>query len=173
MNKDDGVTFIELLIVVSIIGILVVALGFSFGGWMGNYRIESQIKSLYADLLDTRSRAMTMNSMHFIVLNADDYTIYRDMDDDMQAEPLSDLPIPGFAAAKKVQYTIGWNGTMGFDTRGSAWVYTAPNTRVEIVVPVSIPLALPSGCTPDYDCISIDQARVQTGKMTGANCVPK
>ena len=44
--NDSGVTLTELLIVVSIIAILAVALGFSYQGWMGNYKIESETKQL-------------------------------------------------------------------------------------------------------------------------------
>ncbi len=59
--KQDGVTLIELLIVIAIGGILVIALGFEFVGWMARYRVESQIKTMQADLLNARQRAMEKN----------------------------------------------------------------------------------------------------------------
>lgn len=170
MIKNDGVTLIELLIVVSIIGILAVALGFSFQGWMGNYRIESQTKNIYADLMDARTRAMTRNRMYFVQLNTANYSVYEDTDDDAEFDPGAgdDDPLPEFTNPKTIQYNLGWTVDVGFDTRGLAWEYTAAATRIE--ASITIPMTLPAGATPDYDCIVVDQTRVRMGKMSGVSC---
>ena len=52
--KRDGFTLIELIIVIAIIGILAVALGFQFTGWMARYQVESQIKAMHSDLMTAR-----------------------------------------------------------------------------------------------------------------------
>ena len=41
MRNNKGVTLVELLIVFSIIAILVLALGFSYQGWMARYKVDS------------------------------------------------------------------------------------------------------------------------------------
>jgi prepilin-type N-terminal cleavage/methylation domain-containing protein len=161
---DSGVTLIELLVVVSIVAILAVALAFSYQGWMGNYNIESETKQLYADLMDARTRAMARNRMHFVVVNANNYQIYEDTNDNNTAEPGSgDNPVPEFATAKTVSYSLGWTGTITFNTRGLTTSASA----------ISIPINLPSGTNPDYDCVLVYQPRIAMGLMSGGSCVYK
>jgi prepilin-type N-terminal cleavage/methylation domain-containing protein len=162
--REDGVTLTELLIVVSIVAILALALGFSFQGWTGNYKIESETKELYADLMDARTLAMTRNRMHFVVLNANSYQIYDDTNDNNNADPGSgDNPVPEFATAKTVPYSLGWTGTISFDTRGISSSAAA----------INIPISVPSGNNPDYDCVLVYQCKIRTGKNDGTNCNPK
>ena len=180
-KEESGVTLVELLIIVSIIGILSVALGFSFQGWMGNYKIESELKQIYADIMDARTRAMTQNRMHFIVINTDNYAVYEDTNDNNCFNLGSGDTL---LKSNPLQYTIDpavWTGTIGFDTRGLAWQYTVPPcTRVTPTPPtptapsaIPISITLPSGFNPDFNCIAVYQSRVAMGKMSGGVCVYK
>jgi len=173
-KEESGVTLTELLIIVSIIGILTVALGFSFQGWMGNYKIESELKQMYADIIDVRTRAMTQNMMHFIVINTNNYAVYEDTNDNNAANPgagaTDDHPIPEYCVSgtfnvkpKTLQYSLGWTGTISFNTKGLTTSSTA----------ISIPITIPSGNHPDFDCIVVYQSRVGMGKMSGGACVYK
>ncbi len=87
--KNHGITLIELIIVISIIGILAVALGFEFTGWMGGYRVESQTKEMYVDLMNARARAMQRNRVHFVRLFIPP-TQYTNMYDDTNPAPDGD-----------------------------------------------------------------------------------
>jgi prepilin-type N-terminal cleavage/methylation domain-containing protein len=78
--QDKGITLIELVIVISIIGILTIALGFEFKGWVDKYRVEVQINELYADLMNARARAMQRNRTHFVSLTQTEYTVQEDID---------------------------------------------------------------------------------------------
>lgn len=69
--NDKGITLIELIIVSAIVAILAVALGFSYRGWMGAYKIERQVKQLYSDLMDARVRAMQTNRNYFMDISTD------------------------------------------------------------------------------------------------------
>lgn len=162
--RQDGVTLVELLVIVSIIGILAVALGFSYQGWMGNYRIESQTKEIYADLMDARTRAMTQNRMHFVVMETQKYQMFEDTNGNNEADPgAGDNPAQGYANPKTVQYDLGWTGNVIFNTRGLS----------SSTATITVPLTISKDANPDYDCVLVYESRIQMGKMSGANCVYK
>lgn len=159
-KEESGVTLTELLVAISIVAILTVALGFSFQGWMGNYKIESELKQMYADIMDAKTRAMTQNRVHSIVISAGNYAVYEDANDDNTAELL--------LKTTPLQYNAEWTGTdnplvITFNTRGLTTSSAA----------ISISILLPSGSNPDFDCILVYQSRVRMGQMSGGVCVYK
>lgn len=174
--RESGITLIELLVVASIIAILVIVLGFSYQGWVGNYRIESQTKSIYSDLMDARSKAMTRKMMHFVVIDADNYAIYEDTNENNDPDPgAGDDPIPEFrdpatgnVKPKVIPYgyeiaRIGAGSlpiTVNFNTQG-----LAPNAVA------AINFRIVNTLNPDYDCIQISQARIRIGRFNGTSCI--
>ena len=160
----NGVTLIELIIAVSIIAILVVALGFQFQGWMGKYRVENQIKQMHTDFMNARARAMTMNRMHFVTGVANAYTVYDDTnpapDGNGNLEIASDLLLPTYP--KAVEYVINWTvpgNQINFDRRGMM----GPTGGVHLTSTVDA----------DYDCLAVSETRINMGKWNGASCVEK
>lgn len=158
-----GITLIELLIVISIIGILAVALGFTFQGWVGGYRIESQTKEMYVDLMNARARAMQRNRAHFVVVAANNYQIVEDMNES-GTNNAGDTPIPGFANPKTLQYAVtAGAGTYTMNTRGLIpAIINTETIRFNI-----------GDNTPDYDCIVLSATRINIGLWNGAACVAK
>ena len=160
--KDSGITLVELLIVVSIIGLLVIALGFSYEGWMGNYRLESQTKELYFDLSDARSRAMTRHRIHWVRLEAQQYTIFEDTNPAPDGDGILDNQDTQVLQRRyEYGYDLGVIGaaalpqTITFDTRGvMAWVPAVNEMAFRFV----------NTRDPDFDCIVIGTSRMWMGE---------
>jgi prepilin-type N-terminal cleavage/methylation domain-containing protein len=160
MNRR-GVTLVELLVVVSIIAILAIALGFTYQGWMGRYKVERQTKDIFTDLTAARTNALTRSRMFFITLNATNYSMSEDSNDNIIADEAPPPPFP-----KTVEYRINWNGAdpagqvISFDRRGI------------LNVGGTLSLTAASAETdPDYNCIILSQTRINMGKMNaGGNC---
>ncbi len=164
---NSGVTLIELLVVVSIIGILAVALGFSFQGWIGNYKIESQIKNLYADLMEARTKALTRNFTYISTITSGDYLIVEDSDSSGTINEgdsclLGTPPCQPKKLESGYRYKLFSAGalpvTLTIDTRGLTSVGAAT---------MYFGIDHSTDLTPDYDCIIVTQDRIRMGKWNG------
>jgi prepilin-type N-terminal cleavage/methylation domain-containing protein len=162
IKKNDGVTLVELVVVITIIGILAVALGFSFQGWLGGYKIEKQAKEMYVDLMNARARAMQRNREHYVVVATGNYQIFEDTNENSTYDAGADGAIQGFASAKTLTYTSNWSGTVTMDTRG----LVSPNATIQFNIGTN---------NPDYDCIILFATRINIGKWnaTTSDCDAK
>jgi prepilin-type N-terminal cleavage/methylation domain-containing protein len=182
MKNEQGITLVELIITVSVIGILVAALAFSFQGWMGAYSAENQMKNIYVDLMNTRTRAMQRNRIHFVSLTTTQYTIYEDTyDATVTANPDGDGVLQTASDSQFLLknlnqgYPITWENSgnpqpqIQFSRKGMANAkrVICSNTKADT----------------DYNCIKIEETTISTGKLTtkipdagacnATNCVTK
>jgi prepilin-type N-terminal cleavage/methylation domain-containing protein len=170
--ENDGVTLTELLIVVSIICILVLALGFEFKGWMGSYDAESEIKEMYVDMMNARANAMQKNRAYFMDLpssNQNQYAIYEDDYDATYNTISGDCVLQigsdpntsdNLVVQKTLKHTIVPVLAAGvrrfyFNKNGEASLSGTNTIRISTTA------------NPDYDCITLSQTRIKTGKWNG------
>lgn len=161
--NNKGLTLIELIIVIAVIGILVVALAFSFQGWVRGYNVESQIKTLHVDLMNMRARAMQRNRMHFIDVTATQYTVYEDTDPAPDGDGIPDTGTDTEVSQTilDTRYPVRFlNAGTEFDNNG-----LADNDNTICSNAATDPEA-------DYDCINISATRINMGKLAnyGGTC---
>ena len=174
-RNNRGVTLLELIVVISVVGILASVLGFSYVDWMGKYKVEKATKELYADLMNVRCMAMMRNSNHFVDFNFPappaGYGTYRiaedtngDCEGDDNADGIIDASghtfLPSFP--KTVEYPITNNfigRIINFDKRG----IVQPRGKA-----LGGTICFFTDKDPDYDCIVISPTRIIMGKLTQA-----
>ena len=192
--KERGVTLVELIVVISVISILVIAMGFSYISWQGAYRAEKATKDLYADLMEARTMAMTQGRMCFADFNSPvpppgsgRYRIACDpvLNDDGQGDIDSNGVIDAgheFLESinpKTVDYPIIFGGAGTIIDFGKSGIVqledpaALPNWSLCLTMPVNLTYEV----IPDYDCINISQTRINMGKLrtsilNGGDCRP-
>jgi prepilin-type N-terminal cleavage/methylation domain-containing protein len=154
--KNKGFTLIELMVVITIVGILLAIGTINFSQWLRKANMEAQVKQMYTDVLSAKVDAMhrkvqiNMN----IYVNTDSYDT-RDSSGTVLL-PLKSVKFP-------VTTIDGNNLTLAFDLKG---LKTAPNSTQTI-------------CLQDndsalaYDSIIIDEVKVNLAKRNpGGACAP-
>ena len=163
-RDNRGMTLIELMTVVAILGVLVVILGFSFQGWLAKYKVEEETKRFYADLSDARGRAMQKKRNTFVDMAARQYRTFEDTntapDGNGTLETASDTRVANVTTTYTITPALTGGVTQfAFDREGLA---TVTGT-----------IRLVSTLSPDYDCITIRTTRLRIGRYNGAICQEK
>jgi prepilin-type N-terminal cleavage/methylation domain-containing protein len=165
-----GVTLVEVMTVVAILGLMAIILGFSFQGWFAKYKVEDQTKRFYADVMDARARAMLKKRVAFVHLEAGRYRTFEDTNSPPDGNGALEVGLDTLVAdsertwAGGLAYPIDFSGLDGappirFDREGLA----SPTGTIRLV----------STLSPDYDCITVATTRIRMGRWNGASCEEK
>ncbi len=173
-----GFTLIELIIVMSIVAILMVAMGFEFVGWRGKYNAESDIKKIYVTLSNARVRSIQIKSVHFAnlpIANSVVYNVYIDNspypDGNGELDTSADKIVDDLSG--EVLYDIlAQERHFGFTRSGLVF-----NGSGVIDDPVWIRIVHPDGheLYADIDCIELMSTRINLGQFDTdlSTCVAK
>jgi prepilin-type N-terminal cleavage/methylation domain-containing protein len=184
--KQDGITLIELMVVVAIVSILVIALGFEFTGWMAKYNVESVIKTMHIDITTARQRAMQKNTQYVAEVpsvKGNDYRICEDTNGVNECKTTSAGISPALSKSG-LRYPVSSDlpGALIMNTRGMFMVMNGSNvSNIDNTAPNNIWLTNPdtggvyNASETDYDCLSISTTRIGVGKydQTASICVTK
>ncbi len=159
-----GFTLVEVIVVVVILGILATLAVSSFLGVSEKYKVESETKQLFADIMDVRGRAMQRNRFYFVRMGASGYGTFEDCNPTPDGNCNFETGLDNQVASVNLTHTIvpalvGGTANFAFNRNG-----IATDTGF---------IRLTSTANPDYDCITIGETRIKMGKYNGTNCVEK
>ncbi len=169
MNKN-GFTLIELIVVLGIIFILLAIAGISGKAWLDKYRVETQMKEMFVDLMHARVSAMQRNRLHIVTFNpsvaaATQYTIYED------TNPLPDGDGALQTASDRQVMQKNINPIYAVQT-GAIRIDFNPKGLVSAgLVDTQTTVRVNGSFGSAYDCIVISLTRIRMGAWDGTDCI--
>jgi prepilin-type N-terminal cleavage/methylation domain-containing protein len=152
--RKDGFSLVELITVMAIAGTLMAIATLQFSSYSRKAGIESQTRTIYAELMNARQQSMFRKSPYRVTLEANRVRIYSSSD-------VSVAPV----VQMFLKYPIIWNGfgddRIDFDTRG--YLQDVDSNGSICVEQDDNPGA--------YDSIVISWTRIRLGKrQAGGEC---
>jgi prepilin-type N-terminal cleavage/methylation domain-containing protein len=174
MKNKNGFSLTELIIVVAIMSILLGIAGISGKAWLDRYRVESQMKTMFTDLVNARLSAMNQSRTYFVVFSpsaaaATQYTIYEDRDPADMANPAEldgDRVLQIATDSVMKQTTI--NPVYSVTSDADEIVINARGEVPGAVAPQTIRVIRSFGSS--YDCIVVSLTTTRMGAWDGSEC---
>lgn len=159
---------VEIVITIAIVGILVMMAISSFKDIGEKYSMETETKQFYSDLMSARGRALQRNRHHFVRMTSTGYATYEDTnplpDGNRAYDAGLDNQVVNATLKHSVTTSLAGGGTnFEFNSHGVAsdtgYILLSPRPGFSV--------------NPDYDCITIRETRINTGRFSAGACVEK
>lgn len=148
--EKRGITLVELLVVVSVMGVLLTVLNLSFESWKKSYEVEKVTRELYNDLMRVRLMAIDRNTNYLTILDSHSYTMAEDRNQNRRIDDGEMLP----SYPKTVKYRL--------EFRNKNDPKVVCNTRGLFTVGRTISVVPRTDA--DLDCMKISAVRIFIGK---------
>lgn len=171
-----GFTLIELIITIAVMGIMTGIATISFSTWQKKSKFESQVREMYSDLVDARTKAFTQKKVHGIVFQPNSY-VMKSYSSEVEYKYPADAASSTSGVqimSKSLKYGItktntataftADNSAILFDTTG--FTSTTPSSSTFGFTIVVNPIDVSS----HLNCLVISVARVNMGKWNGSKC---
>ena len=160
---ECGMSLLEVMIVVTILGLLCVILANSYQGWSEKYRVETAVKEMFADLMDARGRAIQRSRAHFVTVTTSPAGYQMFEDTSPQPDGNGTLEAADRAvrtAGVRYPITVIPAGTtqINFNRDGLVSMNSGSTGVIRLTSPVSA----------DYDCITLGPTRIKMGQFNAA-----
>jgi len=151
-----GFTLVEVIIVIAISAILLTIATLNWNQMQTKAAVETQIKTLHADLMEVRLAALYGKRARSVVISGQVYKEYSSTVTTSTTNPV---------VTKQLQYPVVWNssGDLTFDSQG----LTNGTERTICILPTNNTLVINDAAV---DSIVVSQARINLGKRTGGGC---
>lgn len=162
----QGITLLELMVVVAVSGILMGIAGFSVKGLRDRNDAENQVRQMRNDMLNARLRAFQEARRYFVTVSSSGYQISEDTNESEGTMPdAGDRTL--WSVPKRFKYNSEWSGTVIMDANG-----IMSNSTGLLADPIALAIRFDaSDIKPEFDCLLVGPTRIREGKWNEEKCV--
>ena len=175
-HDRKGLTLVELLVTMTVVGIILLAMGASMRGWATRYRVESVTHDLYTDLTEARANALQQGRSYFATFQTgppDSYSLYSDVNGNRVRDDAVLPTFPKELGEYRLMYALDSGlPEITLNRRGmveqSGYVRVVPDAFYDDIYDNNNSVAVEA----DYDCLVLQGTRIKMGRWNGA-CNPR
>jgi prepilin-type N-terminal cleavage/methylation domain-containing protein len=158
--RNDGFSLMELLIAMGISGILLAIGGINFADWIKKGRVETQVKQMYSDIQDIRSKAAYTKEIYKATFSPTSMVVRRYTDSSDTTGTLYSTKTLDFPVTLST-WTNPAADVIEFDSNGFSSAAADPKL-----------LCVYSSYGPAYDTVIVMQAKTSMGQLVnqGGGC---
>jgi len=170
-NDRSGFTLIEMIITITIMGIVMGIAALNFNTWQTKNKIESQVREIFVDLNEARTNAFTQKKYYSIMFQPNSYV--------MKSYSTSQPTIYNIGtttgtvvATKNLKYALSTrtdSGTTITSIVDTPVIFDASGITFNWFT-VTIDPSISGMGSASVNCLVISTARANMGKMNGTKC---